>query len=59
MVIREVHSTVTPGRIARVALESYDDTAWIASTGERLAALYRDHAGAAERMGRSLLELAG
>ena len=25
MVVREVHGTVTPGRIARVALERYDD----------------------------------
>lgn len=58
MVLREVHGTVTPGRIARVALDAYDDTAWIASSGERLAALYRDHVGASERMAQSLIELA-
>jgi hypothetical protein len=52
------HGTVTPGRIARVALDRYDDAAWIASTGGRLAELYRDHAGAADRMAQQLLELA-
>ncbi|HVN70000.1 MAG TPA: hypothetical protein VMU38_10185 [Candidatus Binatia bacterium] len=56
--IREVHGTITPGRIARVALESYDDRAWLTESGRRLAALYLDHAGAADRMARSLLELA-
>jgi hypothetical protein len=56
--IREVHGTVTPGRIARIALESYDDAAWVASSGERLAALYRGHVGAADRMAASLLALA-
>ncbi|HXO16932.1 MAG TPA: hypothetical protein VN909_02055 [Candidatus Dormibacteraeota bacterium] len=56
--IREVHGTVTPGRIARIALESYDDAAWVASSGEQLARLYRGHAGAADRMAESLLALA-
>ena len=28
--IRELHGTVTPGRIARIAFESYDDRDWIA-----------------------------
>ncbi len=56
--IREVHGTVTPGRIARVALECYDDRAWLDSSGEELAKLYRDQAGAADRMARSLLTLA-
>lgn len=59
MLIAEVHGTVTPGRIARLALERYDDRAWIASTGERLAALYRDHVGAAERMAGALVAMAG
>ena len=59
MLVREVHSTVTPGRIARIALDSYDDAAWIAASGARLAALYRDHIGAADRMAESLLALAG
>jgi hypothetical protein len=56
--IREVHGTVTPGRIARIALESYDDHEWLASAGEALALLYRDHVGASDRMAKSLLDLA-
>lgn len=56
--IREVHGTVTPGRIARIALDSYDDGAWIASSGRALEALYADHTGAADRMAGSLLQLA-
>ncbi|HVR47672.1 MAG TPA: hypothetical protein VMT95_13665 [Candidatus Binatia bacterium] len=56
--IREVHGTVTPGRIARVALECYDDPAWLASAADGLARLYRDHVGAADRMADSLLALA-
>lgn len=56
--IREIHGTVTPGRIARIALEAYDDREWLESTSERLAGLYRDHVGASERMASSLLELA-
>ncbi|HET6276051.1 MAG TPA: hypothetical protein VFE16_09005 [Candidatus Cybelea sp.] len=56
--IREVHGTVTPGRIARVALDSYDDREWLASAGEALSRLYRDHIGAADRMASSLLDLA-
>ena len=57
MLVWEVHGTVTPGRIARVALERYDDREWIDATGTRLAALYAGHAGAADRMARSLTEL--
>jgi lipid-A-disaccharide synthase len=56
--MREVHGTITPGRLARIALESYDDRTWLASSGEALARLYRDHAGAADRMSESLLALA-
>jgi lipid-A-disaccharide synthase len=56
--IREVHGTVTPGRIARVALEAYDDRSWITSAGEALSELYRDQIGAADRMADSLLRLA-
>jgi hypothetical protein len=59
MLVCEVHGTVTPGRIARVALGRYDDPGWIASTGDRLAGLYRDHIGAADRMAESLLALTG
>jgi lipid-A-disaccharide synthase len=56
--IAEVHGTVTPGRIARIALEHYEDRAWIAATSESLARLYRDHAGASDRMAKSLIALA-
>jgi lipid-A-disaccharide synthase len=56
--VREVHGTVTPGRIARIALDSYDDQAWISASGAALGALYRDHIGAADRMADSLLRLA-
>ncbi len=57
-VIREVHGTITPGRIARIALECYDDRSWLAASGAALAELYRDHVGAADRMAESLLALA-
>ncbi len=57
--IREVHGTVTPGRIARVALESYEDRAWLASAGGALARLYRDHVGASDRMAEALLDPSG
>ncbi len=56
--IREVHGTVTPGRIARVALECYDDRTWLESAADGLARLYSDHVGAADRMADSLLVLA-
>ncbi|MGA8576376.1 MAG: hypothetical protein WB609_11935 [Candidatus Cybelea sp.] len=56
--IREVHGTVTPGRIARVALDAYEDREWLRWAGEGLARLYRDHVGASDRMASSLLELA-
>jgi hypothetical protein len=56
--VRELHGTVTPGRVARVALESYDDRAWLAASGDALARLYRDHVGASDRMAESLLALA-
>jgi len=56
--IRELHGTVTPGRVARVALDCYDDLDWIASSGAALSELYRDHVGASDRMAESLLRLA-
>jgi len=59
MLIREEHGTVTPGRIARIALQRYDDTEWLASSSHALAALYRGHAGASDRMADALLALAG
>lgn len=57
-VVKEIHSTITPARMARIALESYDDAAWLAEVSPQLAALYRHHAGASGRMAESLLELA-
>ncbi len=57
--VYELHGTVTPGRVGRVALERLDDAAWLARSRERLAALYADHVGAADRMAGSLIELAG
>jgi lipid-A-disaccharide synthase len=59
MVICELRGTLSPGRVARVVLERYDDVAWLAATSARLGALYADHVGAADRMAVSLLELAG
>jgi hypothetical protein len=59
MLIHELHGTVTPGRIARVTLERFDDAPWLAETALRLEQLYQDHAGAADRMAASLLALAG
>jgi hypothetical protein len=56
--VREVHGTITPGRLARIALESYEDRDWLASSSKALAGLYRDHTGASDRMAESLLELA-
>jgi hypothetical protein len=56
--IREIRGTVTPGRIARVTLESYDDCAWLAASRDALERLYRDHVGASGRMADSLLALA-
>ncbi|MBV9232997.1 MAG: hypothetical protein JO030_03050 [Candidatus Eremiobacteraeota bacterium] len=56
--VREMRGTVTPARVACVALECYDDARWRSSVGARLRELYRDHEGAAERMAESLLALA-
>jgi hypothetical protein len=57
--ICELHGTLTPGRVGRVALERLDDRAWLERSRERLAALYADHVGAADRMAESLIGLAG
>lgn len=59
MLVAEIHSTLTPGRVARIVLERYADRAWLAASGDRLAQLYRGHAGAADRMAESMLALAG
>ena len=57
MLIRELHGALTPGRVARVALDSLGDEAWLHASGERLRGLYRAHVGAADRMAESLLGL--
>lgn len=56
--VREMHGTVTPARVASVVLACYDDAEWRRSVSGRLQALYRDHEGAADRMASSLLSLA-
>ena len=55
-VVWEMKGTLTPGRVARVALERYDDRAWQVATALRLRELYAGHAGAADRMAASILE---
>lgn len=55
--VREFHGTLTPGRIARVALAAFDDAAWRARVAERTKALYAHHAGAADRLAESLLTM--
>jgi len=53
----ELHGTLTPGRVARVTLQRYADTAWLARTSQALGALYTEHVGAADRMAGDLMEL--
>ncbi|MDP9017773.1 MAG: hypothetical protein M3N19_05590 [Candidatus Eremiobacteraeota bacterium] len=48
--IAELRGTLTPGHVARVTLERFEDSAWIARTAMQLKGLYKDHVGAAERM---------
>jgi hypothetical protein len=55
-VVWEMKGTLTPGRVARVVLERFDDRAWQAATSQRLRELYANHAGAADRMAASILE---
>jgi lipid-A-disaccharide synthase len=54
----ELRGTLMPGDVARRVAAYADDAAARASASERLRALYAGHAGAAERMARSLLEAA-
>lgn len=56
--VRELHGTLTPGRVARVALDLLADEAWCDEHGRALAALYAQQAGAAGRMADSLRTLA-
>lgn len=58
-IVCELHGTLTPGRIARVALERANDAAWLSETGKTLRELYAEHAGAASRMAADILECFG
>ena len=55
--IQELRGTLTPGHVARVTLERFDDAAWLARTGARLARMHADHAGAAGRMAAGIEEV--
>lgn len=57
MIIHELHGTLTPGRVARVTLDRLHDSAWLQQSAQALAALYREHVGAAARMSEHLLAL--
>ncbi len=52
----EIAGTLLPSQVAHTAAERWHDAAWCRTTGAELAALYRHHAGAAERMAGFLLE---
>jgi hypothetical protein len=52
----EIAGTLLPSQVAHVTAERWRDAAWCAGTGAELRALYRHHAGAAERMATALLE---
>lgn len=56
-IVRELHGTLTPGRVARVALELWDDRTWLAEASKAMRSLYTEHVGAAGRMARGLLEV--
>ena len=56
-IVRELHGTLTPGRVAREALELWGDKQRLAESSRALRELYVDHAGAAGRMARGLLEM--
>lgn len=56
-VVRELHGTLTPGRVARVALGCFGDAAWLAESAQALRSLYTEHVGAAGRIARGLLEV--
>jgi hypothetical protein len=51
----ELRGALMPGRVARVTAEYFADRQALARASGRLRALYAAHAGAADRMARSLL----
>jgi hypothetical protein len=55
--VRELHGTLTPGRVARETLDRAADTPWLARTSQALAGLYREHVGAAARLAAGILAL--
>lgn len=55
--MRELHGTLTPGRVARAVAEGLADEAWLRESRAALSALYRDHVGASSRMAEALLRL--
>ncbi|MDQ2662721.1 MAG: hypothetical protein M3Y18_01650 [Candidatus Eremiobacteraeota bacterium] len=57
MLVCEIHGTLTPGRVARVAIERWNDRTWIERTQAELGGLYAGHVGASERMADGILEL--
>lgn len=57
-IVRELHGALTPGRVARTALERAGDKEWLEASSQALSGLYREHLGAAERMTAALLALA-
>jgi hypothetical protein len=57
MLIDELHGTLTPGRVARVALSRLGDAQWLERSAQALGALYREHVGAASRIASAMLEL--
>lgn len=59
MLMPELRGTLMPGEVARRALAYADDASARTAASQRLRALYAAHAGAAERMARSLLEAHG
>ena len=52
----ELVSTLLPSQVALRAAERWRDGEWCSRTGAELRALYRHHAGAAERMAAFLLD---
>jgi hypothetical protein len=57
MLICELHGTLTPGRVARIAGERLNDGPWLERSAQALGSLYREHIGAAARMAEHLLGL--
>jgi lipid-A-disaccharide synthase len=58
MLMPELRGTLMPGAVATSVAAYADDTEALARDGARLRSLYANHAGAAERMARSLLGIA-